>query len=293
MAIGVVAAELVAERLAFPEGPVALGDGRIAFVQQYIGEVSVLESNKVRRLAYIGGSGNGLAIESDGRALLIAQNGGQVGQWRARDRRTPGICRLDLETASIDYLAVAVDGHDLRSPNDLCSDSTGTVFFTDPGPYNEQAGHDGWICQIADGTATIVVALGNTYPNGIATEPRLGLLWTESLTGRVRHLTGSGVQTLVQLSRRSSPDGMAWIADAILAVATFRSGGITIVNLRSELPRATELRWAPDVAATNCVFDGTDLWVTDASASGNSLGSTPMGRLWRLRLAGVNPSQNG
>lgn len=69
-----------------------LADGRIVFVEEFGGRLSVFEDGRVRTLPDLGGSPNGLAVAPDG-AILVAQNGGVVGDWRSERPRTPSIVR--------------------------------------------------------------------------------------------------------------------------------------------------------------------------------------------------------
>ena len=69
-----------ASGLGFPEGPLVLPDGRIAFVEEYGGCVSVLEDGRVRHLAEVGGNPNGLALGADGR-IYVTRGRGAVGSW--------------------------------------------------------------------------------------------------------------------------------------------------------------------------------------------------------------------
>jgi hypothetical protein len=88
-------AEVVATGLHIPEGPVVLPDGRIAFVEQVLGRVSVFDGTAVTTLAEVGGAANAVTLGED--ALYAAQNGGVVGAWRSADPRPPGIQRVRLD----------------------------------------------------------------------------------------------------------------------------------------------------------------------------------------------------
>src|SRR5687767_7380893 len=94
-----VEAEVIAEGLGFPEGPLVLPDGRLAFVEMYRGRVSVLEDGSVRELAYLGGSPNGLALGADGR-IYVARPEGRVGAWMSPDPQPAAIVAVDPSDGS-------------------------------------------------------------------------------------------------------------------------------------------------------------------------------------------------
>ena len=115
---------------------------------------------------------NGLTLDRQGR-LVMCQHG---------DRR---VCRLENDWKTLTVLADRYDGKRLNSPNDLCFDSKGNLYFTDP-PYGlEQRDDDpkkelenaaylvrpsGEIVRLNLGT--IEYAPGKSgpvrYPNGVA-----------------------------------------------------------------------------------------------------------------------------
>jgi len=79
---------ILAEGLAFPEGPVWLGPDRVAFVQIRGQCVAVYEHGRVRTVAVTGGGANGATLGADG-ALYVANNGGlslgPAGPWTAAE----------------------------------------------------------------------------------------------------------------------------------------------------------------------------------------------------------------
>ncbi len=272
-------ASILAKGLQFPEGPVVLADGRIAFVEEFAGRVSVLEHGSVRTLADLGGSPNGLAVAADG-SILVAQNGGFVGDWRSDRPTPPSIVRVDPSTGAAETLATEASGRPLQHPNDLCVAPDGVVWFTDPGLFGpEPKGDRGRICRLLpDGRAEIVHQLDVVYPNGIATAPSGRIIWTESHTLRIVTWRDGRPRTLVQLDAPAVPDGCAFRQDGTLVVATLGSGGLHVIRDLEGSPDVRLVTFAPGCAATNCVVDGPDLLVTDVATGGGH------GRLWRLTL---------
>lgn len=169
--------EKVAGGFGFTEGPVWLGNGRLAF--------SDVEGNAIFALAgdgsvstirkpsgYTGpprppGSrmgSNGLTLDREGR-LLICEQG---------DRR---VTRLEPD-GSVTVLAERYDGKRLNSPNDIVVKSDGTIYFTDP-PYGLATQRDddpekeldfNGVYRIVDGRVELLND-DLTRPNGLAFSP--------------------------------------------------------------------------------------------------------------------------
>jgi gluconolactonase len=278
-ALEIVSAEVAAAGLGFPEGPLVLGPGRVAWVEQYAGRVAVLEDGEARTLAHVGGCPNGLARAADGR-ILVAQNGGKLGDWHAPEQRPPSIVALDLESGTEELLATHASGRPLRRPNDLCVGPDGAVWFTDPGDYDPDGEVRGWLCRHAGGETEIVRELGNVYPNGIGFDGDGRLLWVETHTHLLRTLADDAV--VADLGPAGTGDGFALAADGTVVVASVFSGGLHVVSPGADGEReVAQLSWAEDLILSNCAFDGTTLWATDATTAWDRSDDFA-GRLWRL-----------
>src|SRR5262245_61077640 len=113
--------DVVAEGLAFPEGPVALADGSVLVVEIVAGRLTRVDADgSTDVVAEVGGGPNGAAIGPDG-AAYVCNNGGLV----ADRRTTPGIQRVDLDTGEWTYLYTESGGQPLSAPNDLVFDDAG------------------------------------------------------------------------------------------------------------------------------------------------------------------------
>src|SRR6202035_313560 len=104
--------EVLAEGLAFPEGPVAMGDGSVVVVEVAAGRLSRLSAGKeMSVLAEVGGGPNGAALGPDG-ALYVCNNGG-MGPGPAI---APAIQRVDPDTGQVDVLYTECEGRSLVAP---------------------------------------------------------------------------------------------------------------------------------------------------------------------------------
>ncbi len=109
-----------------------------------------------------GEGSNGLMLDAQGRLVLCQHS----------DRR---ISHLAADGHGFETIVDRCDGKRFNSPNDLCFDRAGNLFFTDP-PYGlgreatAELGFNGVFRRAADGTVT-VLARDLDRPNGIALSP--------------------------------------------------------------------------------------------------------------------------
>jgi len=174
-----------------------------------------------------------------------------------------------------------VAGYPLYGPNDLAFGPDGRLWFTESGSEQDlrfDVRSPGRLFAVGQAEAgDMLLELPGVYPNGIAFDARQRLYWTESVARRIRRLEDGKPVTFCQLPDDHVPDGMAFAADGRLFVATTVSGGVTVI--------------APDGAmlgeihlgehATNCVFDGSDLYVT-ATREPDIEASQRTGTFWRV-----------
>ena len=241
---GLVDVEVVAEGLAFPEGPVAMADGSVLVGEIRAGRVTRCGADgTVSTVAEVGGGPNGLAIGPDA-AVYVCNNGG-LGAGRG-----PGsIQRVDPESGDVTTLYDHSAAGALVAPNDIVFDSTGRMWFTD---FAAGRIHRA----VADGSAIDVVLTGLGSPNGIGLSPDGAVLyWAETYARRVQR-------------RRVTPTGGLEPAAGFDIHAVLR-GVAEPWCLLAGLPGAHELdSLAVDSAGAVCVGTLADSGVTEISADG-------------------------
>lgn len=278
-----MAHELLAEGLGWAEGPTVLSDGRVCFVETYRSQISVWERGRgATRYAYTAGGPNSCVLGLDG-VLYACQNGGTVGPWRAEEMLPPSIQRIEREGGRAEIIATGLDGLAFHGPNDLVFGPDGRLYITDPGTYRPGDPEPSRLFVMeADGSGRLLAELDPpTFPNGIAVEADGNVVWAESYTGMVRRLrldTGA-IEDIARLpGDKPICDGMAVAADGRLFVTTVNGGGIDILWPDGRYDTAIKAGVIP----TNCVFDGTALYMTDAGVLADSADASYGGQLWRI-----------
>ena len=279
-----IRAEVMAEGLAFPEGPVALPDGSVILSEIAARRVThVLPDDRRRVIAEPGGGPNGLAVGPDG-ALYCCNGGGTRFRDRggitepfgASDDWSGGrIERVAPATGRVERLFDACDGHPLSSPNDLVFDSTGGLWFTDLGKVRgRQRDLGGAYHARADGSAITEAIFPLEAPNGIGLLPgEAALAVAETVTGRLWRfeVPSSGVARvaddrwakgtlLAGLPGLAGFDSLAVQADGAVCVATLVAGGITRVHADGRV-EAIALP-VHDPYTTNLCFHGRTAFIT-------------------------------
>ncbi len=151
------------------EGPTAAPDGTIFFSDIAAGEdrgtIYRFDPRTGRTSVFAADSrkSNGLAFDLDGRLLACegADYGGRC------------IARYDVATGAREVIAEGIDSKRFNSPNDLCLDAAGRVYFTDPryvGPETRELEHRAVYRVDVDGSVAQVTREVEK-PNGIALSP--------------------------------------------------------------------------------------------------------------------------
>ena len=275
----------LARELGWPEGPAALADGSIVFVESYASQITVWTPERGReRYAYTAGAPNSCVVGADD-VVYVCQNGGTVGAWRAPEQTVASIQRITERGGAPEILVTEVEGIPLNGPNDLVFGADGTLYFTDPGTYNPDDPDPSYIFALRpDGRAEVIVEFPEpVFPNGLAVQNDGAIVWDESYTGHVRRTRGvrGALEDLGRLPGENPiPDGMKIGEDGRLYVSDLVAGGIHVLS-----PDGTAEELIPVGAApTNLLFAGDSLYVTDAGRLADSAEASFNGSLWRIPL---------
>jgi len=266
---------IVADGLAFPEGPIAMPDGSIILVEIKAGHLTRICNGIKERVADLGGGPNGAAIGPDGHCY-VCNNGGFA--WIENQGRTyPGaqpsdyecgsIQRVNLQTGQVQTLYTHCDNEPLKGPNDIVFDAQGGFWFTDHGKYRPRdRDRTGVFYALPDGSAITEVIFPLEGPNGIGlSKDEHELYVAETPTG---HLWAYPILNPGQIDA-SKPrrllngrpgyymfDSLALDANGDVCVATLLDGGITTLSAADGLASFVPM---PDRVTTNICFGGPDL----------------------------------
>ena len=282
--------EEVADGLGFPEGPVAMADGSLLFVDIKNETLSRLGvDGRVDVVAEIPGGPNGAAIGPDG-AAYVCNNGGAysfvpfgpgkvtVPMPNPDNFKGGSVQRVDLATGKVTLLYDSYKDKRLLAPDDIVFDKSGGFWFTETGIQDEETLQKGGLYyatidgKTLDRVATIPMANGvGLSPDGATiyvSDTIFGRLWALEIIGpgKVKEgpmpgMPGRVIQTL---------PGYQWL-DSLkveesgrICVGTIFTGGITVFSLDG----STEHVDVPDLFTTNLCFGGSDmqdLWITASS----------------------------
>lgn len=177
----------VATGLGFPEGPVAMADGSLLFVEIQAQRVSRLcPDGKVERVVDVPGGPNGLAIGPDG-AIYMCNNGG-VYDFVPNNEIVPGLTvtvpkatsrpyvggsiqRFDPATGTLTTLYDTCNGAKLLAPDDIVFDANGRFWFTTTGYQDEEVLHKGGLYYAAADGSSIIKAATIPMANGVGLSP--------------------------------------------------------------------------------------------------------------------------
>jgi gluconolactonase len=276
---------VLAGGLQFPEGPIAMPDGSVLFVELKRRTLSrVCAKGEFSVVAELGGGPNGAAIGPDGRCY-VCNNGGLT--FSERDGRTyAGLAPDDYEGGWIDVVDLKTGKHErlythcgdipLRGPNDIVFDKHGGFWFTDLGKaFKGRTERDRGAVYYAksDGSMIRRAIFPMEGPNGIGLSPDEQTVYVaESHTGRVwafqigepghvvRHPQATVFwekgHMLWAPDYYAILDSLAIDGDGNVCVADIPTGGITVI---SPAGQRIEQYPMPDPFTTNICFGGPGL----------------------------------
>jgi gluconolactonase len=235
---------ILAEGLAFPEGPAFAPDGSLWFVELEGAALTRWERGRLERTA-VGGEPNGLAFDTRGRAWLCDARQNALRRWHTSDTAPVTV---------VDHM----HGEPLNSPNDLAFDARGNLVFTCPG--NAINVPTGYVCCLQPDGTLRKIAEDLYFPNGLAfSEDGQRLVVAE--TYRQRLLIGDWddeecswkeVQPWAEVGGSDGPDGMAFGTDGLLYVAVYSLGCVKAIAPDGSIAAIYDL---PGRNPTNCAFD--------------------------------------
>lgn len=239
--------ELIADGLAFPEGPCFDADGSLYLVQCDSGWVSRIEDGRAHDYVHTGSTPNG-AVFDEMNVLWVAEAG------------TNQLLRYD--GSDLAEIAGSWGGEPLRKPNDLVFAQDGSIYMTGPGGSGAED-RVGVIYHVSRGGPIEVVADGMAFPNGLALTADASLLYVaETRAHRVLafevRADGSldGPRPFAEMPGGTGGDGMALDVDGNLYVAHYGMGEIAVFDAEGKrigtLPAGGE-------RPTNVAFGGDDL----------------------------------
>lgn len=281
--------DVMAEGLQFPEGPIAMQDGSVLFVDIPMGTLCrTWGSGRVEVVSTTGGGPNGAAIGPDGAVYICNSGGGDITRDSSGNLvfgplpasyQGGSIERVDLSTGRSERLYDYCGEHRLSCPNDLVFDKEGGMWFTDMGrPLGRQRSISGIYYASADGSSISEQFFGGISFNGIglsADERTLYVadtyparIWSLEIEapGKLKPVPSPQVplRYIATMPGHMEVDSLALTQSGSICVATIGNGGIAVVSPDGQV----EHRPLPDPFVTNICFGGKDLCTAYITAPG-------------------------
>ncbi len=258
--------------LGFPEGPVALPDGSIAFVDLLHAKVRAFGEKGLREIATLPGAPNGMRRGADG-SLYVANNGGiapkSLEELNFAEPQISGRIQRIAPDGSWSDFATALPGGKPSRPNDLVFSPQGELVFTDPQNW-EVLGSDAsaylggqLLVGGVDGTVRHLATMTG-FPNGLVFHPDGSLLVGITMEHRVVRFPWRGdhvgpMEEWCRLDDRFNPDGMVFHEDRLYLTG---SGGDRVAILDAAGQLVETIDTGPGSDPTNCCVHDGRLWLT-------------------------------
>jgi gluconolactonase len=267
-----------AASVCFLEGPAWHASGDLYF--------SDIAGNRILKLAPDGlvsvfradsGRTNGNTFDAEGR--LISCEGSEFGPGGRRR-----VVRTDLATGHVEVLTDRFEGRRYNSPNDVCVDTRGRVWFTDPYYWTDTAslelGHESVYCIEGTNVRRVVTQPAIGRPNGLAMTPddrTLYVIDSHPIAGGNRKIWAfdvsaagelSGQRLVFDFGRGRGGDGMRldrsgnlWVAAGVLTVrgpheTTDVKTGVHVISPAGQLLGRIPI---PEDVITNLAFAGPEM----------------------------------
>ena len=281
---------IIAEHLKFPEGPVAMPDGSVLFVELAAQRLSrAWGEGKVEVVANVQGSPNGAAMGPNG-MVYVCNNGGVKfveidGEVLPRGNlpQNGWIEVIDPATGKAERLYDHCGEHLFNHPNDLVFDRHGGFYFTDSGKTIGRKVDRGVVYYgKADGSGVVQAAFPLTSPNGVGLSPDHETLyvaetptarvyaWDVLEPGKLRKMKQldipHGGRFLIGSDNFQRFDSLAVSGSGRVIVGTLTNGGLTEIWPDGSHNRHHPL---PDGHVTNLAFGGPDLRTAYVTLAGS------------------------
>lgn len=255
--------DILAEGLAFPEGPVVMADGSVIVVELAGARITRCWNGRKESVCEIGGGPNGAAIGPDG-ALYVCNNGG-LDTGRMQSAHGPGhegrIERVDLATGRFERLYDHSGDNALSGPNDLVFDRDGRMWFTDLGKHYDRIHEAGglYTC-LPDGSSIAMINDQSVGYNGIGLSPDQEHIYVaDTFQARVyRYARKVGEQRpefVATVPGHVGLDSLAMTQAGNVCVGTLYQGAISTVTPEGEVSSIPY----DDTFVTNIAFGGPDM----------------------------------
>lgn len=253
--------KIIADGLAFPEGPVVMADNSVIVVESFSGRITRCWNQRKEVVCEVGDGPNGAAIGPDG-ALYVCNNGGIGAEYFADNDRVGRIERVDLATGRFERVYDNCDGKPLSAPNDLIFDCDGNLWFTDFGRLETDGKRFGGLyCAKPDGSAiTCIVDKAHSY-NGVGISPDMQTVYVaDTVQARIyavdRKPEKQKPRFVATAPGMVGLDSMAITAVGNICVASFGEQGAIFTISPSGQIRALA---TDDPYTTNIAFGGADM----------------------------------
>lgn len=246
--------DIIADNLAFPEGPAVDSKKRIWFVELKGGNLCCLDKHNLTKIP-TGGGPNGIAIDSNDSIWFCDSMQNKIRSYNPVNKT------FTVEAEFIEDMILA-------EPNDLAFDIDGHLCFTCPG--NSRKAPTGYSCCILPDKTVKKIATQMFFNNGLAFTPDgKKLVIAETYKHRLWLGEWDDVSFLwknahpwIDVGGPIGPDGMAFDENGNLYVAVYGQQAVKCIDPTGNIIEQIIL---PGKNPTNCAFlpDG-GLLVTEA-----------------------------